>query len=94
LCYLITNHNPLHHHLHRIGKSPSPTCHRCHRHPETTEHFLFQCTAHTEARNHLARSCSLSQNRLTLGKLLTSPKRIAALFTYIRTMERFNRTLG
>ncbi|KAF8991878.1 hypothetical protein BDQ17DRAFT_1312734 [Cyathus striatus] len=94
LGYIITNHNPLHHHLYRIGKSPSPTCQRCHQHTETMEHFLFQCTAYTAARNTLARSCSLTHACLTLGKLLTTPKRIAALFTYIRTTARFDRTLG
>ncbi|KAF8980030.1 hypothetical protein BDQ17DRAFT_1517913 [Cyathus striatus] len=88
LCYLITNHNPLHHHLHRIGKSPSLMCRRYHQHTETTDHFLFHCRAHTAARTSLAR------DRLTLGKLLTTPKRIAALFTYIRTTARFDRTLG
>ncbi|KAF8985895.1 hypothetical protein BDQ17DRAFT_1259946, partial [Cyathus striatus] len=92
--YLITNHNRLHHHLHRIGKSPSPECHKCHHGAETTDHFLFQCTAYAVANNTLARACSLSHARLTLGTLLASPKRIAALFTYIRSTERFNRTLG
>ncbi|KAF8996602.1 hypothetical protein BDQ17DRAFT_1249545, partial [Cyathus striatus] len=73
----------LHYYFYRIGKSPSPTCRRCHMHPETTDHFLFRCPAHAAARN-----------RLTLGKLLASPKRIAALFTFIRTTARFDRTLG
>ncbi|KAF8985129.1 hypothetical protein BDQ17DRAFT_1194850, partial [Cyathus striatus] len=91
---LITNHNPLYHHLHRIGKSPSPICRRCHLRPKTTDHFLFHCPTHRAARDRLAVACSLSRNRLTLGKLLTSPKRIAALFTYVRTTARFERTLG
>ncbi|KAF8994950.1 hypothetical protein BDQ17DRAFT_1251170 [Cyathus striatus] len=38
---LLTNHNPLHYHLHHIGKSPSSTCRRCHLRPETSDHFLF-----------------------------------------------------
>ena len=43
---LITGHAPLNKHLHRIGKTDTPTCPSCHEHEETTLHFLLHCPAH------------------------------------------------
>ncbi|KAF9014879.1 hypothetical protein BDQ17DRAFT_1192823, partial [Cyathus striatus] len=43
LIYLITDHNPLHSHLHCISKATDKLCSSCCCSPETTDYYLLHC---------------------------------------------------
>ncbi|KAG2353465.1 hypothetical protein BDR07DRAFT_1309391, partial [Suillus spraguei] len=51
---LCTQHVPLHKHLHRIGKSPSPYCQHCPGVEKTVPHFLLDCPHYRRAQHTLA----------------------------------------
>ncbi|KAJ7654880.1 hypothetical protein B0H17DRAFT_956629, partial [Mycena rosella] len=71
LFQLRTHHAPLVCHLHRLKKSPSPTCPCCGMIDETVDHYLLFCPTHNAARQALRLANPLA--RYT-NHLLTNPK--------------------
>ncbi|KAF8996819.1 hypothetical protein BDQ17DRAFT_1544613 [Cyathus striatus] len=94
LVHLVSDHNALHSHLYLIGKTSTNLCPSCHCSPETTDHYFFLYPTYNTARRTLASQCSLPIRCLTLGALLSLPKRIAALFRYVNAITHFRCTLG
>ncbi|KIK32790.1 hypothetical protein CY34DRAFT_42880, partial [Suillus luteus UH-Slu-Lm8-n1] len=68
---LRTRHAPLHHHLHRIGKVPSPHCPHCPDTNETVPHLLLNCPSYRQDRHAL--TVVLGRKASSLPFLLSNP---------------------
>ena len=64
---LVTGHNHLNYHKHKMGLIPNATCRRCGRDDETSLHVLSQCLAIAGIRLQ------------TLGSALLKPEEIRSL---------------
>jgi ribonuclease HI len=89
---LRTGHVPLNHHLHRIKKSPTPTCPHCPTKRETVTHFLIFCRAHAKHRNTL--NDKLKWKARNLSTLLAEPIGIKPLLAFTHATKRFQETFG
>ncbi|KAJ6450599.1 hypothetical protein C8R45DRAFT_848881 [Mycena sanguinolenta] len=87
LFQLRSHHAPLTKHLHRLNKSPTPTCPCCGLYEETVDHFLHFCSAHDAARRQLR-----AANRLAAHTkhLLSDPALLPDLFLYIQRTGWFH----
>ncbi|KAF8989956.1 hypothetical protein BDQ17DRAFT_1256338, partial [Cyathus striatus] len=92
---LTTGHVALNTYLHRIGKVESPLCEKCDTHsPETVDHFLLRCTAFLQHRKLLLAQCAPRRQHLSLRRILSNAKNLAALATYVNATNRLRQTLG
>jgi hypothetical protein len=88
---LRVGHVPLNQYLYKFKKVDSPCCPACGHPNEMTEHFLLLCLKYKHKRWPI-----INQNRGSLPKLakiLTSPKMLLPLATYIEATGRFQITL-
>ncbi|OCH84475.1 hypothetical protein OBBRIDRAFT_710883, partial [Obba rivulosa] len=90
LTQLRTGHTPLNDHLYKIGSAPSPRCPRCDAPRESVVHFLLVCPAYRHHRHRLV--CKLGRQATSLRGLLSSPRSLKPLFTYIQDTGRFAQT--
>ena len=84
---LRSKHIALCKHLHRIGKSDSPTCLSCGRDDETVHHFLFDCPAHQHARSDLGHV--LGRHSKSLRYLLGNKAALKPLLHFLNETGRF-----
>ncbi|KAJ6560016.1 hypothetical protein B0H19DRAFT_1260676 [Mycena capillaripes] len=91
LFQLRSHHAPLAKHLHRLKKSPSPTCPCCELHEETVDHYLHFCPAHAAVRRQLRASSRLAS---FTKSLLTDPNLLPDLFLFIQRTGRFHSVFG
>ncbi|KAJ7501420.1 hypothetical protein B0H11DRAFT_2373680 [Mycena galericulata] len=91
LFQLRSHHIPLARHLHRLKKSPSPTCPCCDMCDETVDHYLHSCPAHEEARRLLHATSPLARYS---KHLLSDPKLLPDLFLYVQRTRRFHSVYG
>jgi hypothetical protein len=93
LMQIRSGHLPLNFYLHRIKKADSKNCQACKLEPEdetpteTIKHFLYDCEAYTNQRNLLIRK--IGDSNLALKDIMSHPKHMKALATYITKTERF-----
>jgi len=92
LLQLRTGHRPLAKHLHCIRKLDSPICLTCQQTEETIQHFILHCPAYNAARQTLQNNTG--GRNINITKLLTMPKTLCTLFTYIMETRRWHNTLG
>ena len=92
LMQLRTDHSPLNHFLHRIGKIDSPTCPACRSTDETVLHYLLDCPGYTHEWHGLFQAVGL--NSKSLWHLLGNWRAYKALLIYISTTGRFKDTYG
>lgn len=92
LFQLRSGHSPLHEHLHRIGKVPSPTCPTCGNAPESVFHFLLTCPTYSAQRSKMF--TRLRGHSRSLDTLLNSEPVIAPLFEFLQATQRFHATFG
>ncbi|OCH84712.1 hypothetical protein OBBRIDRAFT_710926, partial [Obba rivulosa] len=92
LVQLRTGHAPLNQHLHRIGKSDTPTCPNCGAERETIPHFFFTCPTHHQLRTALRRK--LGRTALSLRGLLATPTALRHTLNYVNQTQRFASTYG
>lgn len=92
LAQLRTGHCSLNKHLHRIAKSPTPTCPCCRQDDETVHHFLIACPAHQNARRELQRVGGLEAR--SVAQLMSKPKLLPLLFRFIARTGRFHSVFG
>ncbi|MEL7522491.1 MAG: ribonuclease H family protein, partial [Cyanobacteria bacterium J06553_1] len=58
--HMLTQHNPLRYHLHRIGQAEDPSCTKCGMEPETPRHLVEECPALSRLRIRVFNSFSVS----------------------------------
>jgi hypothetical protein len=91
LFQLRSHHAPLARHLHRLKKSPTPTCPCCGQHEETVDHFLHHCPAHDYARRRLRATSRLAA---FTKHLLTDQDLLPDFFAFIQHTGRFHAVFG
>jgi ribonuclease HI len=89
---LRSNHLPLNHYLHRIGKIPLKRCEQCWRRrrteaTETVIHFLFECPSYEYERHDLDKK--LGRSSRDLKAIFSDPDKTRVLLTYIGRTRRF-----
>ncbi|KIJ39724.1 hypothetical protein M422DRAFT_174834, partial [Sphaerobolus stellatus SS14] len=92
LTQLRTGHNPLNHHLHRIGARETPFCAHCGTKRETVFHFIMSCEAYREQRTLLRKEIPPTLYNIT--NLLSHKDCIPELLKYVDQTGRFKRTLA
>ena len=84
---LRVGHAPINQYLHRFKKIDSPCCPACGHPKETVEHYILFCPKYAHERWTLLRS---SRGGLPkLSRVLSSPKLIGPLASYIKASGRF-----
>ncbi|KAJ7780699.1 hypothetical protein DFH07DRAFT_693392, partial [Mycena maculata] len=91
LFQLRSHHLPLARHLHRLKKSPSPTCPCCDMVDETVDHYLHFCPAHEDARRAPHAVSPLARYS---KHLLSDPDLLPDLFLYVQRTRRFHSVFG
>ncbi|KAG2108753.1 uncharacterized protein F5147DRAFT_836967 [Suillus discolor] len=89
---LRSQHAPLNHHLHRIGKHPTPCCPHCPGTNETVAHYLLDCP-HYRGERHILVS-ALGRKASSMSYLLTEAEAVPHLTRYLNTMGRLRKTFG
>ncbi|KIK40531.1 hypothetical protein CY34DRAFT_87137 [Suillus luteus UH-Slu-Lm8-n1] len=89
---LCTQHAPLCHHLHRIGKTPSQHCPHCPGINETVLHLLLDCPLYCH--KHHALVTTLGCKATSLSFLLSDPSATQHLVCFLNATQHFRKTFG
>ena len=84
---LRVGHAPINQYLHRFKKIESPQCPACGHPKETIKHFLLHCPKYAHERWPLLRNSKGGTPKLS--RLLSSPKLLLPLASYIESTGRF-----
>ena len=66
--HMLTQHNTLRFHMHRIGRAENPLCSKCGEEPETPRHLIEQCSALTLTRFRAFNALNITLQELVTGK--------------------------
>lgn len=91
LLQLRTGHTALNGYLHRISRSPMPLCPACELETETVHHYLVACPARCKQRRPLEKALGY-RTASSVTRLLTVPKALPHLFSYIQATRRLVQT--
>ncbi|KAG2068146.1 hypothetical protein BDR04DRAFT_1025369 [Suillus decipiens] len=89
---LHTGHTPLCHHLHHIGKEPSPFCIHCPGMEESVPHFLLDCHHYHHQRHMMTNT--LGHRASSLSFLLLDPEANTHLTRYVNATGCFHQMFG
>ncbi|KAG2050044.1 hypothetical protein BDR06DRAFT_892565 [Suillus hirtellus] len=89
---LHTQHAPLCHHLHHIGKTPLQYCPHCPGINETVPHLLLDCPSYCHERHALVTTLGCKASSFPF--LLSDPSATQHLICFLNTTQCFRKTFG